>query len=124
MTYVENRGGAFGIFGSLSSPYRTLLFSFFALGAITLILYYLLKVNLESRLIYWGLALILSGAIGNFIDRIRLGYVIDFIDLLYKTHHWPIFNIADTTICIGLALIGFSYIFTSKKGKKEPSDVS
>lgn len=119
LTYVENSGGAFGIFGSLSSPYRTIIFSLFSLAAIALILYYLIKLSLESRFMLWGFGLILSGAIGNFIDRIRLRYVIDFIDLHIKGYHWPTFNIADIAICVGLAIIAISYIINLSKGMKE-----
>ncbi len=124
ITYVENSGGAFGIFGGLSAPYKTIIFTVFALAAIALILYYIIKITLDSPSIYWGLALILSGAIGNFVDRLRLGYVVDFINLHYKNYHWPVFNVADMTICIGLAVIGISYLFLSSKEKKEKKALS
>jgi signal peptidase II len=124
ITYVENTGGAFGIFGGLSTPYKTIIFTVFALGAIALIIYYIIKITLESTSIYCGLALILSGAMGNFIDRLRLGYVVDFISLHYKNYHWPVFNVADMTICIGLAVIGISYLFTSAKEKKDKEVLS
>ena len=128
LTYVENRGGAFGIFATVGSPYKAIIFSAFSLAAIGIILYYLIKLPLENNLLSLGLALILSGAIGNFLDRVRLGYVIDFIDLHIKGYHWPTFNLADTAICIGLGIIGISYIFSSPKKsssvKKELSDAS
>ena len=52
-----------------------------------------------------GLSMILAGAIGNLIDRIRIGAVVDFIDVYYKTHHWPVFNVADSAICVGALLL-------------------
>lgn len=61
-----------------------------------------------------GLALILGGAIGNVIDRVRLGSVIDFIDVYVGSYHWPAFNVADSAICIGVVLILF---YSFKKGK-------
>ena len=69
-------------------------------------------------LIRIGLAYILGGAIGNIIDRIRLGYVIDFLDVYYKTNHWPAFNGADSFICLG-AFIIFIRIFFTKEGDKK-----
>ncbi|MBQ6854948.1 MAG: signal peptidase II [Alphaproteobacteria bacterium] len=67
-----------------------------------------------NKTIRFALAMVLGGAIGNIIDRIRLGAVIDFLDFYYGTHHWPAFNIADSAICCGAALIAWQ-LFTQKK---------
>lgn len=68
----------------------------------------------KSRFILTGLALILGGAIGNVIDRIRFGAVVDFLDVYVGSYHWPAFNVADSAICIGVGLILLDYL---KKGK-------
>ena len=61
------------------------------------------------KLQLWALSLILGGAIGNLIDRAFVGFVIDFIDVYYKSYHWPIFNVADSSICIGAFLLLCAY---------------
>ena len=66
---------------------------------------YAWRLPLNSRLPLTGLALILGGALGNLVDRVRLGYVVDFIDVYWKRHHWPAFNVADSCITIGVTLL-------------------
>ncbi len=68
----------------------------------------------KSRLILVGLSLILGGAIGNVIDRVRFGAVVDFLDFYIGSYHWPAFNVADSAICIGVGLILLDYL---RKGK-------
>jgi len=89
LTLVKNTGAAFGLF-----KYQTTVFIFISLVAIAFTVFYLAK---KKTNFYLVLALILGGAAGNLIDRLRLGYVVDFIDL----HFWPVFNIADSCITIG-----------------------
>jgi signal peptidase II len=67
-----------------------------------------------------GLGLILGGAIGNLIDRARLGYVVDFLDLYWRGHHWPTFNVADVGISVGVVLLVIDMAFSPK----EPADAS
>ncbi len=106
LTLVHNTGAAFGIFKG--HPH---MFSAVAVLSAVLIVYFFTKKNqiflVEEKT---ALALILGGAIGNLIDRIRLGYVVDFIDLRV----WPVFNIADSFITIGAVVLGVSIIFRSK----------
>ena len=71
-----------------------------AIGAII----YIYRSAQGQKLLQTGLMLILGGAIGNLIDRVRIGYVVDFIDWHYKNHHWPTFNIADVAISVGVGL--------------------
>ncbi len=89
LTLVKNTGAAFGLF-----KYQTAAFIFISLIAIAFTVFYLVK---KKVIFYLPFALILGGAAGNLIDRLRLGYVVDFIDL----HFWPVFNIADSCITIG-----------------------
>ena len=58
----------------------------------------------------FAMALILGGAVGNLIDRVRIGYVVDFIDVFYKSYHWPVFNLADSAICVGAVLLAIEWI--------------
>jgi signal peptidase II len=69
------------------------------------ILWYLSRTRADQRLLHFALALVFSGAVGNLIDRIRLGEVIDFLDVHWYRHHWPAFNVADSAITVGVALM-------------------
>ena len=98
-----NRGAAWGIFGGVDDSLRVPFFfviSMIAIGAII----YIYRSAQGQKLLQTGLMLILGGAIGNLIDRVRIGYVVDFIDWHYKNHHWPTFNIADVAISVGVGL--------------------
>ena len=103
LTYVRNKGAAFGILAD--SSVRIPFFISVSVIALIGILWYLNKVDAGQKLQHWALALIFSGALGNLIDRIRLGEVIDFIDAHWYQHHWPAFNVADSAITIGVGLL-------------------
>jgi signal peptidase II len=105
LTYVRNRGGAFGMFSDADLPYQSILFSLVSLAAFVAIVSYAWKLPAAHRLPQAGLGLIMGGAIGNLIDRARLGYVIDFVDAYWGSHHWPAFNVADSAISIGVTLL-------------------
>ena len=96
LTYIRNTGGAFGIMRN-----STNLFIVISVIVIIFIIYFLFKEKNKDALILVFSALVLGGALSNLIDRIRLGYVIDFLDFLV----WPVFNIADAAISIGVALL-------------------
>ena len=98
-----NPGAAFS-FLAQSSGWQRWFFTVLGLGASAYILW-LLRKSLSDKMLCWALSLILGGALGNVLDRIMYGAVVDFIDLHYANWHWPAFNIADSTICIGAALI-------------------
>lgn len=104
LTLVHNRGAAFGIFKN-----QFYLFIFSAIVAVILI-YSILKNNKHDNLYSFSLSLILGGALGNLIDRVFLGYVVDFLDFRV----WPVFNLADSAITIGALLLGW-LIFKSEK---------
>jgi signal peptidase II len=105
LTHVTNRGALFGLLHDLPDPWRALLFTVVPFAAILLILYFQGRTAVADRLAHGGLALILGGAAGNFLDRLRLGYVVDFLDVYAGEHHWPAFNVADSAICIGVSLL-------------------
>ncbi len=104
--YAENKGAAFGMLADQNSAWRLPFFIIVSLLAVGMIIYILYGVPKGHWLIVFGLSCIASGAIGNFIDRVRFGYVIDFIVWKYTdAYRWPTFNIADALICIGVALM-------------------
>jgi signal peptidase II len=110
LTYLRNTGAAFGFLAGEQSFYRIgffLLVSTIAVGCI----FYLLKVaRPEKKIFLVSLSLILGGAVGNMVDRLRLGEVIDFMLLHYYDLHWPAFNVADSAISIGVVLLIFQMI--------------
>ncbi|NIQ96918.1 MAG: signal peptidase II [Desulfuromonadales bacterium] len=103
ITYVRNKGAAFGILSD--SPYRIPFFITVTAVAIIGLLWYLLRHRDGSAWLHMALSLILSGAVGNLIDRIRFGEVIDFVDVHWYQHHWPAFNVADSAITVGVVLM-------------------
>jgi signal peptidase II len=105
ITLVTNRGALFGLFHELADPYRGALFTVVPVMAIVMMLVFQYRTTIHDAVTQSGLALILGGALGNLVDRLRLGYVIDFLDVFVGDHHWPAFNVADSCICIGVALL-------------------
>jgi signal peptidase II len=105
LTYVRNRGAAFGILSDADLPFQAVVFSVLSLAALAAIGLYAWRLPAESRLPKSALALIIGGALGNLIDRMRLGYVIDFVDAHVGTYHWPAFNVADSAITVGVVLL-------------------
>ncbi len=103
ITYVRNKGAAFGILAD--SAYRVPFFIAVAALAAIGILWYLHRLREDQRLLHGALTLVFAGAVGNLIDRIRLGEVIDFIDVHWYQHHWPAFNVADSAITVGVTLM-------------------
>ncbi len=103
LTYVRNPGAAFGIFAD--NAIRVPFFITISSVATLAILWYVRRVAKEKHWQLLALGLILSGALGNLIDRIRLGEVIDFIDVHWYNYHWPAFNIADSAICVGVTIM-------------------
>lgn len=104
-TLVRNTGMAFGLLSGIDIPLKSLLMTLLSLGALAAVVYYALRAPGGSRMTETGLALILGGALGNILDRARLGYVIDFVDVFYRDLHWPAFNVADSSICVGVGLL-------------------
>jgi signal peptidase II len=110
ITYVPNTGIAFGILNSASLPAKTAIFSIFAGGAAIGVVVYSLRSPAGNRLLQTGLSLILAGALGNVYDRITYGYVIDFLEFYFRSYHWPSFNVADSAITVGVALLALEIL--------------
>jgi signal peptidase II len=104
LTLVHNTGAAFG-FLSNASGWQNILFIGIASAACLVILWMIRRLEAKDFLLAVGLLLILGGAAGNLVDRLVYGYVIDFIDVYYRTWHWPAFNVADSAITIGAVML-------------------
>ena len=110
LTYVRNRGAAFGILSDAELPYQSVLFSVVSALALLAIAVYAWRLPAASRLPRLALALVIGGAVGNLVDRARLGYVIDFVDVFWGAYHWPAFNVADSAISVGVVLLVFDIL--------------
>ena len=104
LTYVRNEGAAFS-FLSDAGGWQRWLFAGLAFAISIMITIWILRLGKQELLLAVALSLVLGGAIGNLIDRVAYGYVIDFLDIYYKDWHWPAFNIADSAICVGVGLM-------------------
>jgi signal peptidase II len=104
LTLAHNTGAAFSLLAD-QDGWQRWFFVIFASGISLFLVIWLWRLPLSARLLPAALMLVLGGAIGNLADRIRLGYVVDFIDLHYNNWHWPAFNIADSAIVIGVTLM-------------------
>ncbi len=104
LTLLFNKGAAFSLLSD-AGGWQHWLFSGVALVVAALILVWLYRLPAQARLEPWALALVLGGAVGNLIDRLRFGHVVDFIQLHYHEFYWPAFNIADAAITIGAGLL-------------------
>lgn len=104
LTHVHNRGAAFGLFAHFESVWAAALLIVFSAVAMVLVLVLLWR-NHAPQLAGWGLALILGGAAGNLLDRLRAGRVVDFLDFHLGPYHWPAFNVADAAIVVGAATL-------------------
>jgi signal peptidase II len=116
LTHIRNRGVIFGFFSQSGSQLLSVILTLASLAALALVVYYFFKTPTSERLMIISLSLILAGALGNMIDRIFRGYVLDFMDLYVKKWHWPSFNIADASITIGACFLIFVLFF--RKGLK------
>ncbi len=114
LTHVANTGAAFGLFQD-----RSLFFVAIAVVAVGLILYYYRRLPADAWLVRLGLGLQLGGAIGNLIDRLQLGHVTDFVDFRF----WPVFNVADSSIVIGVFVLGYHLLFMNHEERPEPRPV-
>ncbi len=116
LTYVRNRGAAFSFLSNAS--WRLPFFISITIIAAMVILVAFKKMRDDQKLAHISLAMIFSGAVGNLIDRIRLGEVIDFLDVHWYQHHWPAFNVADSLICVGVFLLAVDMMLEEKRLKR------
>lgn len=105
IVHVRNPGGAFGFMSDYSSEVRSILFLAVSSLASLAIAFFYMKIPVAFSWLSTALLLILGGAIGNLIDRFRFGEVVDFLDFYVGTHHWPAFNVADSSITIGMIIL-------------------
>lgn len=125
MQYTRNEGAAFSFLADADSPWRLPFFIGINIFAVALILWILRSVALRQQFLVWGLSLVAGGALGNLIDRIRLEYVIDFIVWKWTDEYrWPTFNIADSAIVLGVALLVLDMLVDAvRKSPDEDRDV-
>jgi signal peptidase II len=117
LTHVRNTGVAFGLFASQGMTGGSWLLTVLGIAALTAVGIYFWFAPTRDRLLLVALSLVVGGAVGNLIDRVSSGAVTDFIDVYLGPHHWPSFNIADSAISIGIALMAIDS-FRSRKPKK------
>ncbi|MEY2701052.1 MAG: hypothetical protein RIQ52_1807 [Pseudomonadota bacterium] len=118
LTYVRNQGAAFS-FLSEAGGWQRWFFVALALSASIAITWQLLQLDSGRRREALGWSMVLGGAIGNLIDRLAYGYVIDFIDVYHEQWHWPAFNLADSAITLGITLL---LVDTLRPGKTPDAD--
>jgi signal peptidase II len=115
-----NPGAAFGILSTLATGTRRIVLGATTLIALGVVISLALSPAYKSKIARAALALILGGALGNIIDRFRLGVVVDFLDFHWQAWHWPAFNLADSSICVGVAVLLFCR--APKAAKAAPAD--
>ena len=103
-TYTRNSGVAFGLGAGLPFPYYV-----FSIAAVAVILFLFFKQRVTGMARQLALALIMGGALGNLIDRLRFGEVVDFIEVGYGRWHWPVFNVADSAVTVGVILFAITW---------------
>ncbi len=118
LTYLTNKGAAFGFLAGITSSW--LHYFFLGLTSVALIFVGVAYFRMRKDHILYGpaLALIAGGATGNVIDRIRFGAVVDFLDFYVAGHHWPAFNVADSSIMVGVALFFLANVLEEKEKKR------
>ncbi len=108
--YVRNLGAAFSFLSSAGGWQRWFFIVLSLLASIAIVIW-IYRLPKQRRLEALGLSLVLGGAVGNLVDRVLLGYVVDFIDVYYQSWHWPVFNVADSAITVGVAIMIIDILF-------------
>ncbi len=116
ITHVRNKGAAFGILSNLPEFWRSAFFIAVTIIAVSVIIALIVKA--QERLSVYAFSLIAGGALGNVIDRIRYGEVVDFIQWYVKSYYWPSFNVADSAITVGVALLAIEMLFIKPQTQK------
>ena len=104
-THVQNTGAAFGLLNAAEFPFKAALLALVATLALVGIAAYAARLSIHQRVARLGLGLILGGAAGNLVDRLAVGYVVDFVDVYWRGYHFWAFNVADSAITIGVSLM-------------------
>ena len=123
IVYVRNDGAVWGFLSGNRNPLITKTITILAIVALCVVIYLFFKMKSINKLEILALSFIAGGAIGNIIDRISLGYVVDFIELYVKQFRWPTFNIADSFISIGMIMLVFTILKSNTKNTKETGEI-
>jgi signal peptidase II len=122
LVLAKNRGGAWGLLQDTAESIRRPFFLFVSVAAIAFIVALYRRLGPKQHALRWGLPLVLGGALGNLIDRIRYSYVIDFIHMHARwgghDHHWPTYNVADIAICVGVGLMALDMLGSNRKQRE------
>jgi signal peptidase II len=118
LVHVRNPGIAFGLLSQLGTAWSAFLLSAVTTAAIILLILWFARLRDDDRRTAFGLSLIIGGAVGNLIDRVRLGEVVDFLDFYMGSFHWPAFNVADSAVTVGTIWLALSILF-EKSAKKQ-----
>ena len=111
LTHSRNTGVAFGFFANSDPSWLPYLLTIISSVALLVILVFSLRQSIRDWKLQLGLMLVLGGAAGNLYDRVHYGFVIDFIEVYYRSFHWPTFNLADSSISIGIGLLLVETLF-------------
>ncbi|MCX6565417.1 MAG: signal peptidase II [Candidatus Aminicenantes bacterium] len=111
LTHIHNKGAILGIFNRTEQPWTPVLLLLLNAVALGLVIFYFSKTTEKERVARLALAMIVGGALGNVVDRITRGYVVDFVEMHVGKFHWPTYNVADASITIGAVLLISSVIF-------------
>jgi signal peptidase II len=114
LTYIRNPGAAFGLLAGSSNAFRMVFFGLTSIFALVLLGTILIRMPERDWLGRLSVAGILGGAVGNLIDRLRFGEVIDFLDVYVESYHWPAFNVADSAITVGVLFLIVHFAFEKK----------
>ncbi len=117
ITHVRNKGAAFSLLSDASGQFRSIFFVTVTVAAIIVILMLIRKAH--ERLLIVAFSLIAGGAVGNLIDRLRYGEVVDFVQWYVRSYYWPSFNVADSAITIGVCLLAVDMLFQKPPSTKE-----
>lgn len=120
ISHVRNRGAAFGFLSDAGLPYQGVVLSIVSLLALIAIGVYAWRLPASARLPRIALAFVLGGALGNLIDRVRFGYVVDFIHVYWNQHAWPDFNLADSAITTGVCLLVLDMLRSERRTGAQP----
>jgi len=111
LTHIHNKGAILGLFNRSEQPWTTVLLLLLNAAALGLVIFYFSKTAEKEGVARLALAMIVGGALGNVVDRITRGYVVDFVEMHVGKFHWPTYNVADASITIGAVLLIASVIF-------------
>lgn len=114
LTYILNPGAAFGFLADQSETFRAIFFGAVSIIALTILIVFFRQTPADDTYSLLALSLLFGGAIGNMIDRVRLGEVVDFLDFYIGRYHWPAFNVADSAITIGVSIMMLHLFFEKK----------